>query len=138
VAVNVRTASAEALAKEIGERAFAVPGDVAAIASPTIRRRTVALDESTSSSTMPRFRCRHASPSHRRRMAQSDRVNLTAVLDDKPFFRQCAPSTTAASLISRPQRADGERARWCTTHIIEAGLSDTRARPQSSASSASP
>src|SRR5258708_25838560 len=43
VAVNVRDRQrAEALAKEIGERAFAVPGDVAAAGGPNqIARRTL-------------------------------------------------------------------------------------------------
>src|SRR5712672_2373348 len=66
VAVNVRNHThAEALAKEIGERAFAVPGDVAADGhADEIARaaRSNASDGSTSSSTTPRFRCRHASP----------------------------------------------------------------------------
>src|SRR5438105_2451262 len=95
VAVNVRDCErAEALAKEIGERALAVPGDVAAEGVPDeIARRTLerfgridilvnnasktferaardlvgnarsnVLDASIFSLTMPRFRCRHASP----------------------------------------------------------------------------
>src|SRR5438034_11725335 len=65
VAVNVRNRErAEALAKEIGERALAVPGDVAADGVPDeIARRTLErLDASIFSLTMPRFRCRHASP----------------------------------------------------------------------------
>ena len=65
VAVNVRDRErAEAMAKKIGERAFAVPGDVTAAASPTRSRgaRLNASDGSTSWSTTPRFRCRHASP----------------------------------------------------------------------------
>src|SRR5437764_5597244 len=65
VAVNVRNRErAEALAKEIGERAFAVPGDVAADGVPDEipAARSNASGGSTSSSTTPRFRCRHAFP----------------------------------------------------------------------------
>ena len=65
VAVNVRNHErAEALAKEIGEHAFAMPGDLAVDGVPGGSRaaRSNASDESTSSSTTLRFRCRHASP----------------------------------------------------------------------------
>src|SRR5207247_11081390 len=88
VAVNVRNRErAEALAKEIGERAFVVPGDVAADGVPDeIARRTLErfgrIDLLVNNAALPlstRF-----PRSHRRRMAQSVRGQPhRAVLDDE-------------------------------------------------------
>ena len=110
VAVNIsdRAERAEAMAKKIGERAFAVPGDVVAGGVPEeIARRTLErfgrIDILVNNAALPlstRF-----PRSHWRGMAQSDRAQPhRAVLDDESrSSRQCAPSTTAASLISRPR-----------------------------------
>src|SRR5213595_425298 len=77
VAVNVRSRErAETLAKEIGERAFAVPGDVAADGVPDeIARRTLErFGRIDIPSTTPRFRCQHASaPSPPRNDAERSR-----------------------------------------------------------------
>jgi NAD(P)-dependent dehydrogenase (short-subunit alcohol dehydrogenase family) len=88
VAVNVRNRErAEAMAKKIGERAFAVPGDVAADGVPDeIARRTlerfgridILVNNAAASAvnTLPRSHCRG--------MAQSDRGQPhRAVLDDE-------------------------------------------------------
>jgi len=96
VAVNVRDRErAQALAKEIGERAHAVPGDVASEGVPDeIARLTLErfgrIDILVNNAALPlstRF------------------PDLTAEEWRKPFFRQCAPSTTAASLTSPPRPA---------------------------------
>ena len=112
VAVNVRDRDrAETMAKKIGERAFAVPGDVAAGGVPDeIARRTLErfgrIDILVNNAALPlstRFPDLTAEEWRR-----SIEVNLTApfLLTQSRSSGNARPAATAASLISRRRPAD--------------------------------
>src|SRR5947207_11411262 len=125
VAVNVRDRErAEALAKEIGERAFAVPGDIAAEGVPDeIARRTFErfgrIDILVNNAALPlSTRFPDLTAEEWRRAIE---VNLTA-----PFLMTKAvlPAMRAQDYgriinISSSGRPDGEHARRCALHGIE-------------------
>src|SRR5436309_6437915 len=113
VAVNVRDRErAEALAKEIGGRAFAVPGDVAADGVPDeIARRTLErfgrIDILINNAALPlSTRFPDLTAEEWRRAIE---VNLTApFLMTKAVFLEIRPNSHAALIITHPTL----RSRW--------------------------